>query len=29
MIEKDLQRCCLGQHFISDPDGVLIDLSEN
>ena len=28
MIEKDFQRCCLGQHFISDPDGVLIDLSE-
>ncbi|HUK40488.1 MAG TPA: VOC family protein [Candidatus Acidoferrales bacterium] len=28
MIEKDFQRCCLGQHFTSDPDGVLIDLSE-
>jgi catechol 2,3-dioxygenase-like lactoylglutathione lyase family enzyme len=29
MIEKDLQRCCLGQHCISDPDGVLVDISEN
>jgi catechol 2,3-dioxygenase-like lactoylglutathione lyase family enzyme len=29
MIEEDFQRCCLGQHFISDPDGVLIDISEN
>ncbi|MEX0803519.1 MAG: VOC family protein [Candidatus Binatia bacterium] len=29
MIEKDFQKCCLGQHFISDPDGVLIDMSEN
>ena len=29
LIEKDFQKCCLGQHFISDPDGVLIDMSEN
>ncbi|MGH7784061.1 MAG: VOC family protein [Candidatus Binatia bacterium] len=29
LIEKDFQRCCLGQYFISDPDGVLIDISEN
>jgi catechol 2,3-dioxygenase-like lactoylglutathione lyase family enzyme len=29
MIEKDFQRCCFGQHFISDPDGVLVDISEN
>jgi hypothetical protein len=29
LIEKDFQKCCLGQHFISDPDGVLIDISEN
>ena len=28
MIEDDFRRCCLGQHFIADPDGVLIDLSE-
>jgi catechol 2,3-dioxygenase-like lactoylglutathione lyase family enzyme len=28
MIEEDFRRCCLGQHFIADPDGVLIDLSE-
>ena len=26
--EEDFRRCCLGQHFIADPDGVLIDLSE-
>jgi hypothetical protein len=29
MIEEDLHRCCLGQHFIADPDGVLLDMSEN
>lgn len=29
MIAKDFQRCCLGEHFIADPDGVLLDLSEN
>ena len=29
LIEEDFKRCCLGQHFISDPDGVLIDVSEN
>jgi catechol 2,3-dioxygenase-like lactoylglutathione lyase family enzyme len=28
MIEEDFMRCCLGQHFIADPDGVLIDMSE-
>jgi catechol 2,3-dioxygenase-like lactoylglutathione lyase family enzyme len=28
MIEKDFRKCCLGQHFISDPDGVLVDISE-
>ncbi len=28
MIEEDFRRCCLGQHFIADPDGVLIDMSE-
>jgi catechol 2,3-dioxygenase-like lactoylglutathione lyase family enzyme len=28
MIEEDFRRCCLGQHFIADPDGVLVDLSE-
>jgi hypothetical protein len=26
--EQDFRRCCLGQHFIADPDGVLIDISE-
>jgi len=26
--EEDFRRCCLGQHFIADPDGVLIDISE-
>ena len=26
--EEDFRRCCLGQHFIADPDGVLIDLAE-
>jgi catechol 2,3-dioxygenase-like lactoylglutathione lyase family enzyme len=26
--EEDFRRCCLGQHFIADPDGVLIDLTE-
>jgi hypothetical protein len=25
--EEDFRRCCLGQHFIADPDGVLIDMS--
>jgi catechol 2,3-dioxygenase-like lactoylglutathione lyase family enzyme len=29
LIENDFRKCCLGQHFISDPDGVLIDMSEN
>jgi catechol 2,3-dioxygenase-like lactoylglutathione lyase family enzyme len=29
MIEEDFQRCCLGQHFTADPDGVLIDLSQD
>jgi catechol 2,3-dioxygenase-like lactoylglutathione lyase family enzyme len=27
--QEDFQRCCLGQHFIADPDGVLIDMSED
>jgi hypothetical protein len=27
--EADFRRCCLGQHFIADPDGVLIDISES
>lgn len=26
--EDDFRRCCLGQHFIADPDGVLVDMSE-
>ncbi|HWH76478.1 MAG TPA: VOC family protein [Candidatus Binatus sp.] len=26
--EEDFRRCCLGHHFTSDPDGVLIDISE-
>jgi catechol 2,3-dioxygenase-like lactoylglutathione lyase family enzyme len=26
--EEDFRRCCLGQHFTADPDGVLIDMSE-
>ena len=26
--EEDFHRCCLGKHFIADPDGVLIDFSE-
>jgi catechol 2,3-dioxygenase-like lactoylglutathione lyase family enzyme len=26
--EEDFRRCCLGQHFIADPDGVMIDISE-
>ena len=26
--EEDFRRCCLGQHFTADPDGVLIDISE-
>jgi catechol 2,3-dioxygenase-like lactoylglutathione lyase family enzyme len=26
--QEDFQRCCLGRHFIADPDGVLIDVSE-
>ena len=26
--EEDLRRCCLGQHFVADPDGVLIDIAE-
>ena len=26
--EYDFRRCCLGEHFIADPDGVLIDVSE-
>jgi hypothetical protein len=26
--EADFRRCCLGQHFLADPDGVLIDISE-
>ena len=26
--EEDFRRCCLGLHFIADPDGVLIDVSE-
>jgi len=27
--EEDFRRCCLGQHFIADPDGVLIDMAES
>ena len=26
--EEDFRRCCLGQHFIADPDGVPIDVAE-
>jgi catechol 2,3-dioxygenase-like lactoylglutathione lyase family enzyme len=26
--EEDFRRCCLGEHFIADPDGVLIDMAE-
>ena len=26
--EEDFRRCCLGQHFIADPDGVMIDMAE-
>ncbi|MGH7873499.1 MAG: VOC family protein [Candidatus Binatia bacterium] len=26
--EEDFRRCCLGQHFTADPDGVLIDITE-
>jgi len=26
--EEDFRRCCLGQHFVADPDGVLIDMSQ-
>lgn len=26
--EEDFHRCCLGQHFVADPDGVLIDMAE-
>ena len=26
--EEDFRRCCLGRHFIADPDGVLVDMSE-
>ena len=26
--EDDFHRCCLGQHFVADPDGVLIDMAE-
>jgi catechol 2,3-dioxygenase-like lactoylglutathione lyase family enzyme len=29
LIENDFRKCCLGQYFMSDPDGVLIDISEN
>lgn len=29
MIEEDLQRCPIGKIAISDPDGTLLDLSEN
>ena len=27
-LEKDLQRCPIGKHAFSDPDGVLLDISE-
>jgi len=27
--EEDFRRCCLGQHFIADPDGILVDLAES
>ena len=26
--EEDFHRCCLGQHFVADPDGVLVDMAE-
>ncbi len=26
--QEDFRRCCLGEHFIADPDGVLIDIAE-
>ena len=26
--EEDFHRCCLGKHFVSDPDGVLVDIAE-
>lgn len=26
--QEDFRRCCFGQHFIADPDGVLVDMSE-
>ena len=26
--EEDFRRCCLGEHFIADPDGVLVDMAE-
>ncbi len=26
--EEDFRRCCLGQNFVADPDGVLIDMAE-
>jgi catechol 2,3-dioxygenase-like lactoylglutathione lyase family enzyme len=26
--EEDFRRCCLGDHFVADPDGVLIDMAE-
>lgn len=26
--EEDLQHCCLGKHFVADPDGTLIDVGE-
>jgi catechol 2,3-dioxygenase-like lactoylglutathione lyase family enzyme len=26
--EEDFRRCCLGQYFTADPDGVLIDITE-
>jgi hypothetical protein len=26
--QEDFKRCCLGQHFITDPDGVMIDMAE-
>ena len=25
--KKTSRRCCLGQHFIADPDGVLVDIA--
>ena len=26
--QEDFHRCCLGHHFVSDPDGVLVDMAE-